>query len=83
MNNIGIAITAICLTAAPTLAGERPANSDLALDESFDRAELGKGWNSTTGEWKIVDGVLRGSEVAAEKHSAATRRVVETQNAVY
>ena len=65
------------------VAGEPPANSKLAVEETFDRAELGRGWNSTTGDWKIVDGVLRGSEVPAEKHSAATRRIVVTQDAVY
>lgn len=65
------------------LAGERPANSDVALDDSFDRQEPGEGWHVNTGDWKIVDGVLRGSEVPAEKHSAAARRIVETKNAVY
>lgn len=64
-------------------AGERPQNSEVALEESFDQQELGKGWNTTTGEWRVVGGVLRGREIAAEKHSAATRRVVETKNAVY
>ena len=83
MKNIGFAITMLCLTVMPISAGDPPANSDVALEDSFDRDELGKGWNSTTGDWKIVDGVLRGSEIAAEKHSAATRRVVETKNAVY
>lgn len=77
------AVLASCLGIASALAGERPANSDVAFEDSFDREELGKGWNSTTGEWKIVNGVLRGSELKAEKHSAATRRVVETTNAVY
>ncbi len=65
------------------IAGEPPENSKLVVEDAFDRAELGKGWNSTTGDWKIVDGVLRGSEIPAEKHSAATRRVVVTQDAVY
>ena len=64
-------------------AGEPPANSKLVVEEAFDRAELGKGWNSTTGDWKIVDGVLRGGEIPDEKHSAATRRIIETSNAVY
>jgi hypothetical protein len=62
---------------------DQPANSELAVEDSFDREELGKGWNSTTGDWKIVDGVLRGSEIPSEKHSAATRRVLATENAVY
>lgn len=70
-------------TAGLTHADEAPANSNVALEDSFDRAELGKGWNSTTGEWKIVNGVLTGQEIATEKHSAATRRILVTQNAVY
>ncbi len=68
---------------AVVMAGEPPANSDVALKDSFDRSELGKGWNPTTGEWSIVDGVLRGKEIPAEKHSAATRRVLPSKNAVY
>ena len=73
----------ILLSASVATADEGPANSDVALQDSFDREELGKGWNTTTGSWRIVDGVLRGSEIPAEKHSAATRRVLETRNAVY
>jgi hypothetical protein len=76
-------ILVLIALSTPVLAGERPANSDVALEDSFDRKELGKGWNATTGDWKIVDGVLRGSELPSEKHSAAMRRVVETKNAVY
>ncbi len=74
-----------CLLAMVSLgfAGERPANSDVAVEDSFDRSELGKEWHINTGEWKIVDGVLRGREIADEKHSAAARRIVETKNAVY
>ena len=76
-------IVALLGLAPHCFADEAPANSELALEDSFDRDDLGKGWNSTTGQWKIVDGVLRGSEIAEEKHSAATRRVLPTQNAVY
>lgn len=77
----GLLFFGVCVTVAN--AGEPPANSKVAIEDSFDRADLGKGWNSTTGSWKIVDGVLRGSEIPAEKHSAATRRAVATGNAVY
>ena len=83
MNKIVISVLAICVAVAPAFAADRPANSDVALEESFDRAELGKGWTLNTGEWKIVDGVLRGREIPSEKHSAAARRVVVSQNAVY
>jgi hypothetical protein len=65
------------------LAAEPPANSELVLEDSFDREELGKGWSVNTGEWTIVDGVLRIREIPADKHSAAVRRVLATRNAVY
>ena len=39
---------------ATCLAGERPANSDVAVEDSFERTDLGKGWKINTGEWKIV-----------------------------
>ena len=51
--------------------------------DDFNRAELGKGWHVNTGEWKIVDGVLRVKEIKADKHSAAARRAIVTQDAVY
>ncbi|MGB7347663.1 MAG: hypothetical protein WBD20_25795 [Pirellulaceae bacterium] len=62
---------------------EAPANSELVVEESFDDAELGKGWNVTTGSWTTKDGVLKASEIKDDKHAAAARHVVETQNAVY
>ncbi|NND96560.1 MAG: hypothetical protein HKN47_04430 [Pirellulaceae bacterium] len=64
-------------------ADDAPANSELVVDESFDKAELGKKWHVNTGNWSIQEGVLRVSEVAADKHSAAARYAVETDNAVY
>lgn len=76
-------MTALFLASLLSAADDAPANSEVALDESFDRAELGKGWSVNTGKWKIQDGVLKASEIAAEKHSAAARRVLETRNAVY
>lgn len=59
-----------------------PANSELVVDESFD-TDLGKKWHINTGKWVVTDGVLRAAEVKADKHSAAARRAVESENAVY
>lgn len=64
-------------------AFEPPANSDLVVDEPFEGSELGKGWTTQTGNWNVLDGTLRGSEITAENHAAAARRVVETEDAVY
>lgn len=82
-----LSISATLLAAAffftNVCTADEPANSTLVIDDTFDRAELGKGWNPTCGEWKIVDGVLQGREIKEEKHAAANRRVVSTKNAVY
>jgi hypothetical protein len=83
MKKILSALLIPTLLTSLTFADDAPANSDVALEESFDRSELGKGWHSTTGEWKIVGGVLQGREIPEEKHSAATRKLLVTQNAVY
>jgi hypothetical protein len=56
-----LVVLVVCSLAALSVrTGEPPSNSDVAVDDSFDRTDLGKEWNSTTGDWKIVDGVLRG-----------------------
>jgi hypothetical protein len=65
------------------MGGPAPGNSTLIVDESFEGAELGDGWTLNTGDWKIVDGALHVSEIPADNHSAAARRVAETENAVY
>lgn len=83
MKHLSIGVLICVATTSLTAADALPVNSDIALEDSFDRVELGKGWNSTTGEWKIVDGVLTGREITEEKHSAATRKTLVTQNAVY
>ncbi len=78
-----LATAACLLLTASAIAGEPPANSELAVDDSFDRKELGEGWHVNTGEWTIADGVLRAREIPDQNHSAAARRTVETKNAVY
>lgn len=62
--------------------GIAPQNSSLVVDETFD-GPLDDKWHVNTGTWKVVDGVLRANESAADNHAAAARRSVETDNAVY
>jgi hypothetical protein len=83
MKTAGFTLAVLSLSFVFVAAGDPPANSDVALDESFDKTELSKGWSVNTGEWKVVDGVLRAKEIADEKHSAAARRILVSQNAVY
>lgn len=83
MNALTATVFSTIVSTTLSFAGEQPANSDVAVEDSFDREELGKGWHINTGDWRIIDGVLRAREIADEKHSAAARRIVETKNAVY
>jgi len=83
MKKCAILLVALVLSAEATLADDAPANSVVALNDSFGRTELGTEWKVNTGEWKIADGVLKAREIPADKHSAAARRVLPTQNAIY
>jgi hypothetical protein len=83
MKSLLVTVAASLLLTASAVASEPPANSELAVDDSFDRKELGEGWHVNTWEWTITDGVLRAREIPAENHSAAARRTVATSNAVY
>ena len=74
---------AFCALGVTPVYADQPPAGELVLEENFDRKELGKSWNSTTGNWRIEDGVLVGSEIKSENHSAATRRVLLTQDATY
>ena len=63
--------------AATTVFAEKNANIDtklasigsLAVSESFD-SKLGKPLVIAKGEWKTVDGILVGKELAADEHAA-------------
>ncbi|MFT5028078.1 MAG: hypothetical protein ACI9VS_000498 [Candidatus Binatia bacterium] len=79
MKILRLILTLFCATGTVLVAAEPKT----LLTDNFNRAELGKGWHVNTGEWKIVDGVLCVKEIKADKHSAAARRAIVTQDAVY
>ncbi|MDF1741102.1 MAG: hypothetical protein P1U86_18210 [Verrucomicrobiales bacterium] len=78
-----LSVSVAILTLSHSYAFEPPQNSDLVIEDDFDRDVSGKGWSIQTGAWTIEDGVLHGAEIPADKHSAAARRVIVTGNAVY
>ena len=82
---LNLQIALICAAFATPLraADGPPANSEAALSESFDSAELSPKWHINAGEWKIIDGALRARELPADKHAAAARHILESKNAVY
>ncbi|KAF0181200.1 MAG: putative secreted protein [Limisphaerales bacterium] len=53
----------------------------LLMEEKFDGKELPKNWNRNAGKLTVAEGVLKASEVAADKHAAAFRRPLPIQDA--
>lgn len=67
-------------------ADDAPAKSELVVDETFDDdGEIAalEDWHVNTGGWQVSNGALRGDEIESEKHAAAVRRKILTENAVY
>lgn len=62
---------------------QQPANSKVALQDSFDRTELPDHWKILKGQWKIANGALVGIEHPKDKQAAVIRHKAETGNAVY
>ena len=56
---------------------------DLALEDHFDRKELGKGWKVQFGTFVVREGELHAAQKAEDNHAAAARRILETGDAVY
>lgn len=75
----------LCAAADP-VATTAPATQMLVpgkviLDEPL-TAAFGKEWKAAKGEWKPVDGALRGAEVAADMHGAVARRNLDMKDTV-
>jgi hypothetical protein len=56
--------------------------TDILLDDSFDRSELGKGWAGVKGDWRTVDGILIGKELPSDKHAAVLNCQKKNRNSV-
>lgn len=61
---------------------QRPANSSVALRESFDRTEPGDQWHILKSQWKLADGVLIGMEQPKDQHAAVIYHKAKMGNAV-
>jgi hypothetical protein len=53
----------------------------LLLAADFSQS-LASDWRTAKGKWEIVDGVLRGAELKADNHAAATRHALPSRNVV-
>ena len=55
----------------------------LLLKENFDQPTLPELFTVGAGKWSIVDGVLRGREVAEDKHTAFRKIYLDHQDVIY
>lgn len=93
---IALVTSALTVSVIPATAGD-PATllavrGELLLSEDFAapveaaKIEKGKpataGWRLKPGKWEFVDGAMKGSEVASDKHGAVARFPMKFQNAV-
>lgn len=75
-------LLAVLVSGVVFAEGEKK-ESGVRLEENFERAELGEGWNVQFGDWKIVDGVLQAKQVPADNHGAAARRSLAMQDGLF
>ena len=79
----------VVLAPCPALAGEdkqelptlMTQRGKLLFSEDFSQP-LSKDWVAGKGKWEIVDGAVRGNEVAADMHGAVKRHPLSFHNAV-
>ncbi|MCZ6673141.1 MAG: hypothetical protein O7C75_09390 [Verrucomicrobia bacterium] len=55
----------------------------LLLKENFDQQDLPKLFTVGRGDWKIVDGALRGRQLAADNHTAFRKIYLDHYNVIY
>lgn len=67
-------------------AKDAPLGQDLGkptFTDSLDRQEAGAKWSIAKGEWPLLNGVLHGKELKADKHAAVlTLQVPNTDSAI-
>jgi hypothetical protein len=76
-------LASTALAADPAPPQTRIAEIDkLVLGDSFAGSSLSKEWKPAKGKWEVVDGTLRGAELAADKHGAVLRTPLKLKDIV-
>jgi len=81
---VGLCSFSFCLQAAEPV--DKPDTlmsvaGKLIFSDNFDKP-LAKPWRKLKGRWDIVDGVIQGAELAADKHGAVMRMPTPVHNVV-
>lgn len=74
---LAFAAFGVCAEEKPLLAIPGKVIYENKLD-----AAPGEPWKAAKGKWELVEGVMRGSELEADKHGAVTRLPNKLQNFV-
>jgi hypothetical protein len=77
-----MALVLVLQDAPADLATKLCVRGKLLLSEDFAAPELGVDWKKSKGEWAVVDGALRGKELAADAHAAVLKRALPAKDAV-
>ncbi|MCA9079103.1 MAG: hypothetical protein KDA58_01035 [Planctomycetaceae bacterium] len=78
----GIVLPSASLVIAAEPTEGKPDNAVGAFSDEFDRDQVGPNWVASKGKWTIVDGVLTGQELAADKHAAVLTLARPNRNSV-
>ncbi len=54
----------------------------ILINEQFPGSALDPSWKANKGKWEVVGGVVKATELAADKHAAVIRRAVAYRDAV-
>jgi hypothetical protein len=79
-----LAFLLVAFTSAAFAADPEPPQTRLAQIEKLEVSgtEIGAQWKVGKGKWEVTDGVLRGSELTADKHGGVIRTGLKLKNIV-
>jgi hypothetical protein len=93
MNTLRMAAAALLLASPLVSQDAKPAEvkdltanlcvrGKLVFSEDFSKPELSKDWKVAKGKWEVVDGALKGSELASDMHAAVIKHAVPSKNLI-
>ena len=80
---LAAAVTSAAFAADPELPQTKLAQIDkLVPVNPIEGSALSAKWKAAKGKWEVADGILRGAEIAADKHGAVFRTAQKLQDIV-
>ncbi|MEZ6039638.1 MAG: hypothetical protein R3C20_03980 [Planctomycetaceae bacterium] len=75
--------SSVCLAGKGTdISPDLAKPGQLLFEDQFDDAQLGTTFVAVKGEWKVVDGVVVGNELATDKHAAVLNCQKKNRNSI-